>query len=309
MRFRAVPALALLAAAAPLRAQDSSLSAQLERRIAAAPGAVVGVYFRDLTAPDSAAAGADIRFHAASTMKVAVMVQVFRDIDEGRLSLRQRLPVITGFRSIVGDTAYELSMADDSDSSLYRRAGEMATVRELLELMITVSSNLATNILIEQVGAARIMASLRDLGIDSMTVLRGVEDGPAYRAGRNNTTTARALGQLLAAIADGRAASPPSCGEMLKILLEQRFRSGIPAGLPRGTRVAHKTGWLISVNHDAAIVYVRNRPRYVLVVLTRGMAAPEESDRLIADLTRIVHERLFPPERRDEPRSRRVIRP
>lgn len=309
MRFRAVPALALLAAAAPLRAQDSSLSAQLERRIAAAPGAVVGVYFRDLTAPDSAAAGADIRFHAASTMKVAVMVQVFRDIDEGRLSLRQRLPVVTGFRSLVGDTAYTLSMADDSDSSLYRRVGETATVRDLLELMITVSSNLATNILIEQVGAARIMASLRDLGIDSMTVLRGVEDGPAYRAGRNNTTTARALGQLLAAIADGRAASPPSCGEMLKILLEQRFRSGIPAGLPRGTRVAHKTGWLISVNHDAAIVYVRNRPRYVLVVLTRGMAAPEESDRLIADLTRIVHERLFPPERRDEPRSRRVIRP
>jgi beta-lactamase class A len=311
MRSRVVLALALLVQAAPLRAQDSSLSARFERRIAEVPGAVAGVYFRDLTAPDTAAAGADLRFHAASTMKVAVMVQVFRDIDDGRLSLRQRLAVTTSFRSIVGDTSYTLSMADDSDSSLYRRAGETATVRELVELMITVSSNLATNILIEQVGAARVMETLRGLGIDSMTVLRGVEDGPAYRAGRNNTTTARALGQLLAAIADGRAASPPSCGEMLKILLEQRFRRGIPAGLPRGTRVAHKTGWLTSVNHDAAIVYVRNRPRYVLVVLTRGIAATEESDRLIAGLARLAHEHVFGPERRDDDpqRPRRVIRP
>jgi beta-lactamase class A len=122
-----------------------------------------------------------------------------------------------------------------------------------------------------------------------------VEDGPAFRAGLNNSVTARSLGALLHAIADGRAASAVSCGHMLRILLAQRFRSAIPAGLPRRTRVAHKTGWITALHHDAAIVYLANRPRYVLVVLTRGVASLQESAALIADLTRIIHEDRFPP--------------
>ena len=290
------PLIALLSLFVPpsLAGQDTALTTALQRRITAS-GATVGLYFADLRGPGWAAINADQRFHAASTMKVAVMVQVFRDVDSGRLTLRQRIPVTNRFRSLVGDTLYELGAADDSDSSLYGHVGGAVEVERLARLMITVSSNLATNILIEQVGAARVQQTLADLGVDSMQVRRGVEDGPAFRAGLNNTVTARSLGQLLTAIADGRAASAASCGRMLRILLDQEFRDAIPAGLPRRTRVAHKTGWITALHHDAAIVYRDGHPRYVLVVLTRGLAEQRASSALIAELARAVHTTLIPP--------------
>lgn len=286
-----------------LHAQDTtSLAAALEARIAGS-GATVGLYFRNLLQPDSVLISPDLMFHAASTMKVAVMVQVFRDVDAGRITLDQRLPVVTSFRSLVGDSAFTLDPADDSDSSLYLKAGDAVKVRDLVELMITVSSNLATNILIDRVGASRVQATLRELGVDSLRVRRGVEDGPAFRAGLNNTTTARALGQLLGSLVDGRAAGASSCGTMLGVLLRQRFNTAIPAGLPRRTRVAHKTGDITALLHDAAIVYVNDRPSYVLVVLTRGIPDHAVAAALIADLTRIIHTHLYPPPPPRAPRT------
>src|SRR5881409_435124 len=157
--------------------------------------------------------------------------------------------------------------------------------------MITRSSNLATNLLIERVGAERAQGTARSLGAWSIQVLRGVEDGKAYRAGLNNTTTARDLGVLLAAIELGRAASPAACREMLAVLGRQRFNEKIPAGLPPGTRVAHKTGDVDGVvNHDAALVYRPGGGRYVLVVLTGGIAKPQDANSLIVDLSRLVYD-------------------
>lgn len=262
-------------------------------RIAArinASGATVGLYYRDLDSGDSLAYAADRRYHAASTMKVPVMVQVFRDRDAGLLSLDDSLPVTRTFASLVDGSPYDLDLADDSDSSLYARVGGRASTRELVELMITVSSNLATNILIARVGAERANASAHALGADSIQVLRGVEDGKAYAAGRNNTTTARDLGRVLAAIADGRAASDSSCREMLGVLGRQRFNEGIPALLPPGTLVAHKTGSITALYHDAGIVTTPSGRRYVLVILTRGLEKEEDAHRLVADLSRIVYE-------------------
>ena len=170
------------------------------------------------------------------------------------------------------------------------RVARPASVRDLLELMITRSSNLATNILIERIGAARAQASARALGAWSIQVLRGVEDGKAYRAGLNNTTTARDLGVLLAAIAQNRAASPASCREMLRILEAQEFNEGIPVGLPPGTRVAHKTGWIGEVvYHDAAIVYPPSGGSYLLVVLTGGIKQDSVAHNLVADVSRLVY--------------------
>jgi beta-lactamase class A len=262
-------------------------------RIAArveASGATVGLYYRDLDTGDSLAYAADRRYHAASTMKVPVMVQVFRDRDSGRLSLDDSLTVTSTFASIVDGSPYDLDMADDSDSTLYARVGGRAAIRELVELMITVSSNLATNMLIARVGAERANATAHALGADSIVVLRGVEDGKAYQAGRNNTTTARDLGRVLAAIARGAAASDSSCRQMLGVLGRQRFNEGIPAGLPAGTTVAHKTGSITALYHDAAVVTTPARRRYVLVILTRGLEEEQDAHRLVADLARIVDE-------------------
>ncbi len=154
--------------------------------------------------------------------------------------------------------------------------------------MITRSSNLATNALIELVGAKNADATAHQLGATNIRVLRGVEDTPAFRAGMNNTTTARDLAVLLEAIETGRAASRRSCDSMRDILSRQEFNDEIPAGLPPGTNVAHKTGWIAGVLHDAAIVYPQNRKPYVLVVLTRDIPDEKVARSLIADVSRIV---------------------
>src|SRR5213593_108289 len=271
---------------------DSSLRFQVEARIARAPARAVGVYYRDLATGDSLTVGSAVRFHAASTMKIPVMIQLFRDRDARLLSLDDSITITNTFRSIVDSSPYLLDVTDDSDSSLYKRLGQRASIRELIELMETVSSNLATNLLIAKVGAQRADATAHLLGADSILVLRGVEDGKAYRAGLNNTTTARDLGILLAAIANVRAASGGSCRDMLDILGRQQFNEGIPAGLPPGTRVHHKTGWIEKVvYHDAALVQPPGDSRgYVLVVLTAGIQKNDDAYALVRDLSRIVYE-------------------
>ena len=268
-----------------------SLARRIEARVAATPGAVVGVAFRDLGGSGELYLNADESFHAASTMKIAVMIEAFRQIDAGHLRADQGILLVNQFGSIVDGSPYSLDPADDSDSSMYRRIGDRVPVRELIDHMITRSSNLATNAVIALVGAERANATAHALGATRMRVLRGVEDNKAYEAGRNNTTTARDLLALLAAIEQGRAASPASTDSMRAILLRQAFNDRIPAGLPPGTRVAHKTGEITAVAHDAAIVYpAGRRSPYVLVVLTRGIREPAVSASLAADISRLVYE-------------------
>lgn len=280
--------LALLLVA--VQTPDTGLAGRIAARIAAAPATAVGVYYRDLTTRDSILVNARRRFHAASTMKVPVMIQLFRDRDAHRISLDDSIPVTNTFKSIVDSSAYSLDKTDDSDSSLYQRVGGKASIRELVELMETVSSNLATNLLIARVGATRANATAHRLGADSIVVLRGVEDGKAYRAGRNNTTTARDLGVLMMAIAQNRAASRAACREMMEILGRQRFKEGIPAGLPSRVKVYHKTGWIGKVvYHDAAIVELSGGRRYVLVVLTGGIEKDEDAYSLVSEISQMVY--------------------
>lgn len=285
----AVCLFALATACAPSRDLDE-LAQQVRTRIDSSGAETVGFYFADLDTGDSLLVSPDARVHAASTMKVPVMIQLFRDAEGGSLDLDDSLPITKTFRSIVDGSPYDLAAPDDSDSTLYNRVGEPESIRFLMERMITVSSNLATNMLIELVGAERAQATMRELGADSIAVLRGVEDIKAYEAGLSNTTTARDLGVIFRAIADGRAASPVSCDSMVAILSRQEFNEGIPAGLPASATVAHKTGSITRIRHDGGVVYLDNGARYVLVVLVRGLDDHDAADRLIADLSRIVYE-------------------
>lgn len=276
-------------AAPPSPARADSLAASIGRRVAEVKGAVAGVAFHDLVTGDTLYLNADDSFHAASTMKVPVMIELFRQIDSGKLSLDQRVPLRNQFASIVDQSPFSLNPGDDSDSSAYARVGSTVTVRELIDRMITRSSNLATNALIELVGANRANETAHQLGARNIRVLRGVEDNKAFAAGLNNTTTARDLAVLLEAIETGRAASRASSDSMRAILLEQEFNTEIPAGLPTGVRVAHKTGWITGVLHDAAIVYPRDTSDpFVLVVLTRGIPDQNVARALIADVSRLV---------------------
>jgi beta-lactamase class A len=266
-----------------------SLRASIGTRIAEVKGSTVGVAFRDLATGDTLFMNADDSFHAASTMKVPVMIELFRRIDAGGLSLDQGILLINQFRSIADGSPYSLDATADSDSLAYTLMNQRVTVRDLIDHMITRSSNLATNALIELVGADNANATAHSLGARNIRVLRGVEDTPAFRAGMNNTTTARDLAVLMEAIETGKAASRASCDAMRDVLLRQEFRTEIPAGLPPGIKVAHKTGFITGVLHDAAVIYPPGRAPYVLVVLTRDIPEQAVARRLISDISRLVY--------------------
>jgi beta-lactamase class A len=271
-----------------------SLRANISRRVEGIKDAVVGVAYHDLETGQSLYLNADESFHAASTMKVPVMIELFRQVDAEKLRLDQRIPLANQFSSIVDKSPFALNAGDDSDSSAYALVGSSVSIGDLIEHMITRSSNLATNALIELVGADKANATAHALGAKDMRVLRGVEDNKAFQAGLNNTTTARDLSVLLEAVETGRAASRSSCDAMREILLRQEFNDGIPAGLPAGTRVAHKTGSITGVLHDAAIIYPPNRKPYVLVILTRGMTDEKVARALVVDISRLVYGEAIP---------------
>jgi beta-lactamase class A len=253
------------------------------------------VAWRDLATGASVDVAADSVFHAASTMKVPVMIELMRQSDGHALSLDQPILVVNRFASIVDGSPYALDPADDSDSSAYALVGQRVPLRELMRHMIVRSSNLATNSLIALADPVRVTATAASLGAPHTRVLRGVEDNPAFRAGLNNVTTAGDLAALLTAIERGTAASRASCDTMRRILLAQELDAGsIPAGVPPGTPVAHKSGQITGVLHDAAIVYPPGRAPYVLVVLTRGIPDERVAQRAIADISRLAYAAAMP---------------
>lgn len=281
----------LILGAALLAAQPAdSLREKIEERIARTSGAEAAVAYLDLATGDTLFLNADSSFHAASTMKVPVMIELFRSAQAGRIAMGQGVMLVNQFASIVDGSRYALDPAADGDTTLYRRIGARVPIDTLLRLMITRSSNLATNTLIALVGAPEVTAAMRGLGARRIQVLRGVEDGKAYDRALNNTTTARDLAVILRAIEQGNDIAPADRERMLDILLAQEFNQKIPAGVPKGVRVAHKTGEITATSHDAAIVYPPNRRPYVLVVLTRGIQSATVADKLIADLSAIVYD-------------------
>ena len=250
-------------------------------------GADVAVAFRTLDGKMQWLSRADESFHAASTMKVGVLIELYHQVQEGKIRLSDTLKVKNEFRSIVDGSPYALDPTDDSEAELYKAVGDTRKLEQLSDLMITVSSNLATNLLMEKLGVDNIRAGVHRLSADGMNILRGLEDSKAFAKGLNNTTTARALLKLMEAIARGRAVDAASSKQMLAVLERQTFNEGIPAGLPPRTRVAHKTGEITAIAHDAAIVFAP-RP-FALIILTRGLAKPADAAALMAEITRRLY--------------------
>jgi beta-lactamase class A len=272
-----------------LSAADSTLEQQVAARIAAATGAQVAVAYVDVQNGDTLFIRADTVYHAASTMKVPVMLELYKRASAGGLSLEQGLLVVNHFASAIDGSPYQLVPGEDGDSTLYKEEGKRVPIERLIHLMITRSSNLATNILIALAGPDQVNQTMRSLGASRLTVRRGVQDIKAFDAGMINTTTARDLATVFLAIETGRAADGSATRAMRDHLLADEFNDRIPAGLPPGTPVAHKTGDITAVAHDAGIVYPPGRKPYVLVVLTKGIADGAESARLIADISRIIY--------------------
>ena len=272
--------------------QDTSMSTLREsvmQEFKSVKGTFALAYY-DLSSGSALLINEKESFHAASTMKTPVMIEVFKQVRAGKFGLDDSILVKNEFKSIVDGSPYQMDLSEDSDDSMYRRINGKATVRELLYQMITVSSNLATNILIDLVDAKNVTETMRCIGAGDILVLRGVEDGKAYERGLNNTTTAYDLMVIMKTIAEGKAVDQAASKEMTGILLDQKFRDQIPALLPDGVRVAHKTGSITGVRHDSGFVILPDGRTYVLVILSKGLEDEEAGKRAIARISRLIYD-------------------
>ncbi len=239
-------------------------------------------------------------FHAASTMKTPVMIEAFEHMYDTHQKLSDSIAVYNQFYSIVDSSEYNLYPDSDGDPGLYRFIGMKVTWEDLITHMITRSSNLATNILIDKLGAQNVTMSMRELGAPDIQVLRGVEDLKAYDAGLSNTTTAFDLMKIYEKLAKLEVVDSASSQSMIDILLNQEFNSLIPASLPDNVRVAHKTGEITGVHHDSGIVILPDGRKYVLVLLSKNVSDMKKADKAMTEVSRLVYEHFLYPEGRQK---------
>lgn len=276
--------------------QSIAQKAQLEKlktAIEMKRGSVEGefaVAFKDLQTGQTLFINEKENFHAASTMKTPVMIEVFKQAKAGKFKLSDSIVVKNEFKSIVDGSPFSLDISDDSADEMYKKIGQKMTIYDLTYQMIIVSSNLATNILIDLVDAKNANATMRTLGASAIQVLRGVEDSKAFRLGMNNTVTAYDLMLIFEKLAQGNVESKKETEAMIKILLDQKFKEKIPAKLPANVKVAHKTGSITGVQHDSGIVYLPDGRKYVLVLLSRKLTDENKGVETLADVSRMIYD-------------------
>ncbi len=222
---------------------------------------------------------------AASTMKLPLAVAALRAHADGDLDLDAPVVVHDEFVSVVAGERFTMDPDYDQDPRTWAERGGAVPLRDLVHRMLARSGNLATNLVLEQVGTDAVAAVLEEAGCSPRTVVtRGIEDRPGREAGLENVVTARDLGLVLVGAADHRLLDAGAAEALERDLLAQAYRDGIPAGLPAGVAVANKTGWIGGVNHDVALVRPDDHPPFVLVVLTRHGASEREGEQLVAQV-------------------------
>jgi beta-lactamase class A len=241
------------------------------------------VWYEHLASGEVVQVNAEEVFPAASVIKVCILVEAFRQAEEGRLYLESLYSVHEGLK--VGG------------SGVFRElhSGLEVTARDILTLMIVVSDNTATGMAIDLVGMEEVNDTARRLGLKQTLLRRKTTGGafyerPDYGLAIDNTLSAADMGLLFGLLARGKAVSPRADAAMVDVLLRQQINDRLPLLLPRGLRVAHKTGEFQTTRHDAGIAYGPEGPLYVLVALTRDLKNPPAASRQIAELSREVWE-------------------
>ena len=267
---------------AQLKEQRKQQLIQEIQRLFASEEGVFAMAFKDLSTGDTIYWNEKELFHAASTMKTPVMIEVFRQAALGSFTLQDTMVVRKEFQSIVDGSWYTLQAGDDSDDDVYAKMGTPQTIQYLLERMITRSSNVATNLLMTKVNGEQITATMRQLGAPDILVRRGVEDNKAYQQGLNNVTSAYDLQVIFEQLAEGKAINSDASAAMVDILRQQYYNDLIPALLPKNVQVAHKTGWITGVHHDGGIIYLPDGRKYVLVLLSKNCKHEAAAVQLLA---------------------------
>ena len=281
--------LPLIAFSISCQPKVEELKEEIVKRLSSEQGQFA-VAFKDLTTGETVLINEKESFHAASTMKTPVMIEIFKQAKEGKFSLADSVVVRNEFKSIVDGSPYSLTTSDDSESDIYKKIGGKVPVTDLVYRMITSSSNLATNILIEMVDAKKVTQTMRDIGAKDIQVMRGVEDSKAFKQGLINTVTAYDLMVIFEKIAEKKAVDEESSNQMIAILQAQKFNDIIPAKLPKDVKVAHKTGWITGVHHDSGIVYLPNGKIYVLILLSKELKDEKEGVETLANISRMIYD-------------------
>lgn len=268
-----------------------TLQSDIDKELLGKKG-VYAVAFKDFKTGKEVRINDHLVYHAASTMKTPVMIEVYRQANEGKFSLNDPVELKNEFKSIVDGSSYSLDSTDDSEQELYKHIGEQRSIDSLLYQMIIVSSNFATNLIIQKVGAENVTRYMRQLEANDIQVLRGVEDGKAFAKGLNNTVTAHDLLLIFEKIAKGEAVNETASKAMINILLDQRFNEIIPALLPADVKVAHKTGSITHVHHDSGIIILPDGRKYVLVLLSRDWENEQEAIKTMANISLLIYKHV-----------------
>jgi beta-lactamase class A len=259
------------------------------QQLFAAEQGVFALAYKNLSTGDTLYWNERELFHAASTMKTPVMIEVYRQAALGNCKLADTMVIRKEFQSIVDGSWYTLEGVDDSDDEVYAKIGTPQSLQYLIERMITRSSNIATNMLMSRVTGVQITATMRKLGAPDILVRRGVEDNKAYQQGLNNVTNAHDLMVIFEQLALGNAVSPEASSAMVQILKRQFYNDLIPALLPKDVQVAHKTGWITGVHHDAGIIYLPDGRQYVLVLLSKKCKNAASAVQLLAMISSKIY--------------------
>jgi len=278
-----------------LFAQDTALLHLRERILneLSLQKGIFAVAFKDISTKKEILINEKEAFHAASTMKTPVMIEVFRQAAAKKFSLNDSMVIRNEFKSIVDSSLYSLDSTDDSEFELYKQIGTKKSIYDLTYDMIIASSNLATNIIIGLVNAKNVTQTMRGYGAKEIQVLRGVEDQKAYDKGLNNTTTAYDLMLIFEKIARGKAVNKKASITMIKILLDQKFNDIIPAQLPKEIKVAHKTGFITGIHHDSGIIFLPDGRKYVLVLLSKNLEDEKQAIKAMANVSRLIYEYII----------------
>jgi beta-lactamase class A len=276
-----------------MAARERALTSQIAKIEEDSGAKAIGVALHDAETGLELHYKADRWFHAASTIKVPILLGVFAAIDRGDLLPHSRVHVRNRFLSVVEGVPFRVESGRDANSAVHNAIGKMMRVDELAYHMITTSSNLATNLLLGVIGPDSVNRTLKELDVDDgIELKRGVEDELAFDKGISNMVTADGLLRILVLLSEGKAFSPALSRRMMDILHGQEFNQGIPARLPKGARVAHKTGEISTVAHDAGVIYLPKRKPYGLVILTEWAPEGTGRSRTIATISHTIYEFL-----------------
>jgi beta-lactamase class A len=246
----------------------------------------VSVFFYDLNTNQRYMLNENEPFNTASLMKVVVGLQLVRLFETGKLEETATIELKNSFASKQDKSLFHLSETIDGEKSLYSKIGLQVSVLDLLELMITLSSNLATNNLFELIEKhSRIADLTKDLGMNNTQILRGVEDQKAFDAGMINYTTATDMMLLFQHIRKCVIEGNKHVGLLYKILKQQKHNSIIPALLPKNLTIAHKTGTLKASIHDAAHITSPAGKDYILILLSKNIDNRAQTTTVLAQIS------------------------